>query len=287
MTLNELFTSYNQVFPVEFETDNQNIYSNLDRAKSASNDYHNWKVGQHSSDVNYKHWKVKEIDLNSTDFNDNNYFNEMLQKKINTLDEAKVNFWFNKFQKLGFSKDQSIAIIVSMNEECALNPKGAVNRLEFEGKGNTESGWAGAGEGTISITHWNTKKRLITLFNKDPRREGSKLPETKSEYAKNDSRHICDLSDNDAALITAIYYNNLKNKTNLNFNDTIAEFYLDKAGRGGSAEKTQGSPYDKAVARAKDYQKVHYEQGHINSSKLNKFLMSLRLAEHIRDKIIK
>lgn len=56
MTLNELFTSYNQVFPVTFQSNDNEIYSNLNRAKSASN---NWKTGQHSSDINYRHWKTK------------------------------------------------------------------------------------------------------------------------------------------------------------------------------------------------------------------------------------
>lgn len=62
MTLNELFTSYNQVFPVTFQSNDNEIYSNLNRVKSVSN---NWKTGQHSSDSQYRHWKTNVIPLNN------------------------------------------------------------------------------------------------------------------------------------------------------------------------------------------------------------------------------
>lgn len=71
------------------------------------------------------------------------------------------------------------------------------------------------------------------MYNADPRREGPKLSTDESEYAKNESRHIADLSDKDHALITYLYYKPLIDKTQgMNFADTVASFYIQKAAPG-------------------------------------------------------
>jgi hypothetical protein len=93
-----------------------------------------------------------------------------------------------------------------MMQECGLKPKGAVEKSELAGKGNTEAGWAGAGEGAIGFTHWSLKSKMIKAYNNHPNRKGPKLSEIKSEYAKPSSRHIADLDDDDHALMVAIFY---------------------------------------------------------------------------------
>ena len=306
MTLNELFTSYNQVFPVTFQSEDNNIYSNLNRARNTSNSYKNWKVGQHSSDSNYLHWKVnpepeesktknpkikdsiysiaddgtKYIDLSKVNINDYIHLN-VIQEQINQLDMNKAKLWINRFEKLGFNKEQSIALAAMVFEESRFNPK-KYNKDEFDGKSkNVTPGWTGCGEGCTQITHWSTKQKLIKKLNNDSRRTGAKLPETKEEYSKNNSRHIVDLNENDAALITALYYENALNQTkNTNFEDTICKFYLEKAGPGGSAAYYTDL-MDKAVARGLDYAKTHESMGYKNSGSRNKFIEGLKIAEYI------
>lgn len=97
MTLNELFTSYNQVFPVIFQSNDNEIYSNLNRAKSASN---NWKTGQHSSDSQYRHWKTKVIPLNNYTKNIKYDINEDYNNFINEL-----NNFINNNNQYEYLKD--------------------------------------------------------------------------------------------------------------------------------------------------------------------------------------
>lgn len=306
MTLNELFTSYNQVFPVTFQSENNNIYSNLNRARNTSNSYKNWKVGQHSSDSNYLHWKVnpepeksktknpkikdsiysiaddgnKYIDLSKVNIDDYIH-SDVIQEQINQLDMNKAKLWINRFEKLGFNKKQSIALAAMVFEESRFNPQ-KYNKDEFEGKSkNVTPGWAGCGEGCTQITHWSTKEKLIKKLNDDYRRTGDKLPETKEEYSKNNSKHIVDLNENDAALITALYYENaLKQTENTSFEDTVCKFYLAKAGPGGSAAYYTDL-MDKAIVRGLDYAKTHESMGYENSGSRNKFIEGLRIAEYI------
>lgn len=78
MKLNELTATYEKVDPVKFKTDEQDIYSNLNRARTTSNNYKNWKVGG-GLDTKYINWKVK---------NDN-------------------SSWINPFSKIGGQKNQT------------------------------------------------------------------------------------------------------------------------------------------------------------------------------------
>lgn len=199
----------------------------------------------------------------------------------------RAKWWMNQFANLGVGENQQIAIVSAMLTECGLNPKGSVNKKEFEGKGNTEAGWAGAGEGAVGFTHWDLKKKMIDLYNADPRRKGPKLSNIKSEYAKNSSRHIADLDDEDHALMTYLYYQKLLKRTEgLNFDDTIAEFYLQKAGRGyGKGAGTNATPYEKAVYTGKRYQKFHADQGYTKASKTNVFLKSLDYARNLASQV--
>lgn len=164
-----------------------------------------------------------------------------------------------------------------MRTECGLKPGGSVNEYELNHKGNTKGGWAHAGEGAVGFTHWDTKKKYIDMFNADPRRKGDKLTNIESEYAKANTRHIADLDDDDHMLMTYLYYKPLldRTKNETDFRNIVAEFYLQKAGRGYA--KT-GTPYDRAVATGEHYQGVHAKQGHIKASKTNQFLKSLDYA---------
>lgn len=196
-------------------------------------------------------------------------------------------WWMDQFAKLGVSSNQQIAIVSAMLSECGLKPKGSVNKKEFEGKGNTEAGWAGAGEGAVGFTHWDLKKKMIDLYNADPRRKGPKLSNIKSEYIKNDSRHIADLDDEDHALMTYLYYKPLLDRTkNMNFDDTVAEFYLQKAGRGYAKDaKKDATSYEKAVHVGEKYQKFHANQGYTKASKTNTFLKSLDYARNLASQL--
>jgi hypothetical protein len=185
----------------------------------------------------------------------------------------KIQYWKNKFEKFGVTPFQMAGILSAMKTECSLNPLGAVNKYELKHGSETTKGWENAGEGTIGFTTWSTKLKFIKKFNNHPLREGEKITEDKNEYAKASTRHICDLSDNDQALITFLFYENLINKTkDLDLNYTIAEFYLQKAGRGHSAET---DAYKKAIATGKKYQETHRRHGHIAASKVNQFLKSI------------
>jgi hypothetical protein len=150
-----------------------------------------------------------------------------------------------------------VAVVAAMMQECGLKPKGSVEANELAGKGNTEAGWAGAGEGAIGFTHWSLKSKMIKAYNNHPNRKGPKLSEVKSEYAKSSSRHIADLDDDDHALMVAIFYKQVLEKTkNMNFADLIGEFYLEKAGRGAGGKRGATSA-ERAFNRAKDYQATH------------------------------
>lgn len=195
---------------------------------------------------------------------------------------GRAPYWMQQFTNLGISLPQQLAILAAMSTECNLKPFGAVNKKEFEGRGRTKPGWAHAGEGSIGFTHWKTKKKFIEMYNADPRREGPKLSTDESEYAKNESRHIADLSDKDHALITYLYYKPLIDKTQgMNFADTVASFYIQKAAPGWAKDAGSDIPYDQAVYIGNRYQKIHEEDGYIKASKTNSFLSSLAYARNL------
>ena len=124
---------------------------------------------------------------------------------------------------------------------------------------------------------------MIDLYNADPRRKGPKLTNIKSEYIKNDSRHIADLDDEDHALMVYLYYKSLLKRTqNMNFDDTMGEFYLQKAGRGYAADaKKDSTSYEKAVHVGEKYKTFHANQGYTKASKTNTFLKSWDYARNL------
>ena len=83
----------------------------------------------------------------------------------------------------------------------------------------------------MQFTHWSTKQDLIKKYNADPRREGPKLTTDQNIYNKSTTRHISDLSENDHALLTYLFYEDLiKNHNNDDFYNLFGAFYLRKAG---------------------------------------------------------
>jgi hypothetical protein len=104
---------------------------------------------------------------------------------------------------------------------------------ELSGKSNNTSthGWSGAGEGAVQFTHWSTKQKLIKKYNEDSRREGPKLTTDQNTYNKSTTRHISDLSENDHALLTYLFYEDLiKKHDDSDFYNLFGSFYLRKAG---------------------------------------------------------
>lgn len=188
------------------------------------------------------------------------------------LDRAR--YWFKEFDKYGMTPIQKIALITAMNTECGLNPVGSVNREELTKGLNTKGGWAHAGEAAFGITTWNTKKKYIDLYNADSRRIGPKLSNIESEYANPNARHIANLSDEDHGLLTNLYYKSLIDRTKgeTDLRNLVAEFYLQKAGRGYF--KT-GTAHERATNTGKYYQKVHAKQGYTKASQTNQYLKSL------------
>lgn len=188
-----------------------------------------------------------------------------------TVFGSKTNEWISEFKKLGLTDNQAFALVACMMYECSLNHT-KLNKLEFNGRGvkGTE-GW-NCGEGTVGFTFWNNKLKIIKRFNSDPRHKTT-LPTDWYQYQY--GPHIVDLSREDAALFTTIFYKNLINKTKTADLDTcVAEFYLEKAGRGGSAINGK-TPYEKAYYRSLDYVKTHTKQG---SKAINTFLCTLQSA---------
>lgn len=300
MQLSDLFVSHKQVDPVKFERDKpdlpQPIYINLDRAQQAvsggsdsSNEepivteaMSSWRVGSEEESLNNQtsglnKWVVDGMSTVPSTTGSKPYTSQSNRTTVKMGNTERAKYWADKFAAYGLSEAQQIAVVAAMRTECGLNPIGAVNKEELAGKGNTKPGWAHAGEGTIGITHWSTKKRLIEKYNADPRRKGPKLSTNEVEYAKTNSRHIADLDEDDHALITLLYYEPLlrRIKPGSSFQDTVAEFYLSKAGRGFAKGAT---PYDHAVATGEHYQKSHARQGYIKASKTNQFLKSLDYA---------
>lgn len=190
------------------------------------------------------------------------------------IDLNRARYWFKEFDKYGMTPLQRVALIAAMNTECGLNPVGSVNREELTKGLNTKGGWAHAGEAAFGLTHWDTKKKYIDLYNADPRRKGPKLSNIESEYANPNARHIANLSDEDHGLLTNLYYKKLIDRTKgeTDLRNLVAEFYLQKAGRGNV---TGNTAHEKAVAKGKMYMKSHAKQGYTKASQTNQYLKSL------------
>ena len=301
MTLDELFVSHKQVDPVEFEFKKpslpQPIYLNLDRAQqvTATNGQAQKNTAPDIPEEDMKNWKVSnlsDLDWKVSSHPSSSKQSTKQSSKPYSGTPTKVNseraqYWMQKFANLGADTNQQIAIVSAMVTECGLNPRGSVEKKELAGQGNTKAGWAHAGEGAVGFTHWDLKQKLIKQFNNDPRRKGKPLPTSEQDYAKNNARHISDLDDDDQALITAIFYQNLLNKTKgMNFDDRVGEFYMEKAGRGFGQRKGAGNtPYEKAVYTGKVYQQSHAKLGYHNAAKTNTFLKSLDYAKGLANQL--
>ena len=309
MELSDLFVSYKQVDPVLFQIDKptlpQPIYLNAERAKQVTSeepteaeDMSTWSVN--GSDMST--WKVREyvpqpiIPQRTPQMV--NISNEMTtpfaqssekdldvvnySSKVKFGDSTLPRYWMDKFASLGCSPEHQIAIVSSMYGECGLQPRGAVERKELAGKGNTKKGWAHAGEGAVGFTHWNLKRDIIAKYNADPRRKGPKLSTDEAVYSRPDSRHIVNLDDDDHALMAYLFYEDLIKRTaGMSLDDTVAEFYLQKAGRGFGGKS--GTPQEKAMRAAAVYQKSHEKLGYTAASKVNTYLKQLRFATKLSE----
>lgn len=317
MNLKDLFVSYTQVEPAKFEIEEPNdsfdIYSNADRAHQfvystsyenpegieapqystqpsgqsdtqspsgkAEGDMSTWKV----PGMDTATWKVDMPVLNTQGLNPNGKYKSYGQISKYGLANKAV-YWMGLYANLGLPRDKQIAVVSAMMGECALNPRGAVERKELAGKGNTKAGWAHAGEGAIGFTTWPTKRKYIQMYNDDPRRKGPKLSTNEAEYAKSSSRHIADLCDEDHALITYHFYKDMLNKSHNTFGDLIGDFYLQKAGRGyGKGAGKNASLFNQALYTGTVYQKSHYKLGYIPASKINSFERTMGWAQELAD----
>lgn len=171
---------------------------------------------------------------------------------------GSIDAWRSALKSFGLTDNQTNALIACMIYECGLNHT-LHNKLEFSGKGASGTeGWH-CGEGTVGFTFWSLKSKLIQKFNSDSRHKKN-LASTWEAYSSRGPR-IIDLSLEDAALFTCIFYDNLIKRTQSADLDTcVAEFYLEKAGRGGSA-KNGKTPLEKAMLRSGDYMRTHAKQG--------------------------
>ena len=123
-----------------------------------------------------------------------------------------------------------------------------INKKEYEGRGapGTE-GW-NCGEGLIQWTFWNSKSKLIKLYNADPRAT-QKLPTTWEMYkrgtprskgkdlcAVEDGLHIAGLTFDNQILFLTKYYektiDNLIKNRETNLAMIVAKLYQVKAGIG-------------------------------------------------------
>lgn len=306
MELSDLFVSYTHTDPVNFQFNKpslpKQIYANLERARAAAaaepapqssqpqdigSDMATWTVQgytpqqpaqqaaqQPGGNPRVASQQAAAGAQQHTSSGDN------YSSTVKFGDSSLPQYWMNKFANLGCSPAHQVAIVSSMYGECGLQPRGAVERKELAGKGNTKKGWAHAGEGAVGFTHWSLKRDIIAKYNADPRRKGPKLSTDEAVYSRPDSRHIVDLDDDDHALMAYLFYEDLINRTqNMNFDDTVAEFYLQKAGRGFGGKT--GTSYDKAMRAARVYQNSHAKLGYTKAAQVNTFLKQLNFAKKI------
>lgn len=288
MQLSELFVSHKQVEPVTFTAPTteayQPLYINLNRAQQVTNSPTSEDIPEESEDV-IRDWRTKQDNTHWKVSSQTDRITQPTQNNGNNMthvsNSKRAQYWMNQFANFGANTNQQLALVSAMMTECGLNPKGAVEKKELAGKGNTKAGWAHAGEGAVGFTHWDLKKRMIERFNADPRRKGAPLPTTEAEYAKDNARHIADLDDEDHALMTYLFYEDLlKTTQNMNFNDMMGEFYMQKAGRGYGQRAGAGkTPYEKAIYTGKVYQQSHAKLGYHKAAQTNTFLKSMDYAK--------
>lgn len=202
--------------------------------------------------------------------------------KFNVGDKLqKAKTWLNKFISLGMSNIQALALTGQVYAECGFNPKKPMT-YELSGKSNNKSthGWSGAGEGAVQFTHWDTKQKLIKKYNADSRREGPKLTTDRDTYNKATTRHISDVSENDHALLTYLFYEDLINNTaSDDFYNLFGAFYLRKAGN--FASDRSAPLIEQAYSTGKYYQKSHTNNGLTNAGKVNNMLKALYFTQDL------
>lgn len=298
MELSDLFVSYKQVDPVQFDFVEpempDDIYANLERAKSVAAETPAAtpvppvtppaSPGATTTVATPEPKKRTDYTSPADDSSDGS---KPTRKKIKVTPE-RAKYWMDKFTKFGVNEKQNIAIVSAMMTECGLNPVGAVEKKELAGQGNTKKGWAHAGEGAVGFTHWSLKKKLIEKYNNHPDRQGPTLSTDEAEYAKSSSRHIADLSEDDHALLAYLFYQPLLEKTagETDFNNVMAEFYMEKAGRGFGQRPGAGTtPYEKAVYTGKVYQRSHEKMGYHKAAKVNGFIKALNYAKDLGEQL--
>ena len=323
MTLNELFVSHKQVDPVKFAStavDPRNdLFLNLARAQQAvssdntDNNDETWRVkDEEDIDSDEYNWKVdfgktSPVDpeqhlLHQQQQSTNNtskssqwlkqvgaWWDELVSgayDKFNVGDKLqKAKTWMDKFIKLGMSNLQALALTGQVYAECGFNPKKHMT-YELSGNSNNKSthGWSGAGEGAVQFTHWSTKQKLIKKYNADKRREGPKLTTDQDTYNKSTTRHISDVSENDHALLTYLFYEDLlSNTASDDFYNLFGAFYLRKA---GNFAKDKSAPLiEQAYSTGKYYQKSHTDNGLVNAGKVNNMLKALYFTQDLGTKL--
>ena len=314
MSLDELYQSNRQVDPVWFPQAQQtdSIYTNANRAKKVTDDMSTWKVGGSSEPV--YDWRVEyakvspinyEDDRMYRDFNKDNptvkselssawdkvgqWWDETVQSQYNLYKgkaRDKALYWFNKIKQQGLSDHEALALVGCIVAESDMNPH-AVMKRELNGTSGRPAtyGRENCGEGLIQLTYWDQKQKYIKLFNKDERRQGPKLPETKEEYKKNDARHISDLNENDALIIMLHYYNDRIKDFNIDSMDGIVSgYYLAKAGdlskkyiqKNGLDPNVKRSQMERAYLTGKQYRDNANENLRKTPVDENNFVKSLR-----------
>ena len=316
MKLSDLFVSHKQVDPIKFESavvdPAQDLYLNFARAQQAvspnnidqSDD--EWSV-QNSEEKdeqsNEYNWVVNSEKVNpmNTETSGTNTKSKSWLKKVgawwdelisgdydkfnvgNKLQKAKT--WMDKFVNLGMNKLQALALTGQVYSECEFNPN-KPNEYELNGKSNNTSthGWSNAGEGAVQFTHWSTKQKLIKKYNADPRREGPKLTTDQNTYNKSTTRHISDLSENDHALLTYLFYEDLiKSHNDNDFYNLFGAFYLRKSGN--FAKDKNASLIEQAYSTGQHYQKSHTDNGLVNAGKVNNMLKALYFTQDLGTKL--
>lgn len=310
MTLSELFVSHKQVDPIKFESINvepaQDLYLNLTRAQqvvsSDNTDYsgETWRVkDEEDTDQDEYNWVVNSEKANPTKTSDTKsksllkqagaWWDELISgayDKFSVGDKLqKAKSWMNKFVNLGMNQLQALALTGQVYSECGFNPN-KPSEYELSGKSNNPSthGWSNAGEGAVQFTHWSTKQDLIKKYNADPRREGPKLTTDQNIYNKSTTRHISDLSENDHALLTYLFYEDLiKSHNNDDFYNLFGAFYLRKA---GNFAKDKNAPLiEQAYSTGQHYQKSHTNNGLVNAGKVNNMLKALYFTQDLGTKL--
>ena len=324
MTLYDISTPYKQVEPVTFNTNTgeiivNDIYNNRARAQQvttsepSATDMSTWRVGgQNNTQAGYN-WRVnfgkvspvdpenhshttsqKQDDKNTNILSKTwnkvgQWWDETVQSQYNLYkgkSKDKALYWFNKIKQQGLNDYEALALVGCIVAESNMNP-GAVMKRELNGTSGRPAtyGRENCGEGLIQLTYWDQKEKYIKLFNKDPRRQGPKLPETKEEYKKESSRHISDLNENDALLIMLLYYQNrIKPFSVDSFDGIISGYYLAKAGdlskkyieKNGLDPKIKRSQMERAYLTGKQYRDNANENLRTTPVDENNFVKSLR-----------